>query len=120
MHLQGRESERDHGLILVRLYGSQICCCTMYCSLVRPVDTRVHFGVGETLDNCIPCSCFITKRCRLSASPATGLVGMEENVLLSDFFLCFGILPLASERCVLVCTRKMLSAKRRHVLWCNH
>eukprot|EP00903_Cladosiphon_okamuranus_P015987 g14765.t2 len=38
------------------------------------------------------------KRCRLSASPATGLVGMEENLFLSDFFACLGFLPLTTER----------------------
>ncbi|CAN0152434.1 unnamed protein product [Scytosiphon promiscuus] len=33
------------------------------------------------------------------ASPATGLVGMQENDFLSDFFGCVGFLPLANERC---------------------
>ncbi|CAM9595544.1 unnamed protein product, partial [Ectocarpus fasciculatus] len=33
-------------------------------------------------------------RCRLSASPATGLLGMLENAFLSDFFGCVGFLPL--------------------------
>ncbi|CAM9723910.1 unnamed protein product [Scytosiphon promiscuus] len=37
------------------------------------------------------------KRCRLRASPATGLVGMRENAFLSDFFGCIGFLPLANE-----------------------
>ncbi|CAM9723979.1 unnamed protein product [Scytosiphon promiscuus] len=37
------------------------------------------------------------KRCRLRASPATGLVGMQENAYLSDFFCCVGFLPLANE-----------------------
>eukprot|EP00903_Cladosiphon_okamuranus_P015988 g14766.t1 len=36
------------------------------------------------------------KRCRLSASPATGLVGMQENNFLSDFFGCVGFLPLTT------------------------
>ncbi|CAM9686610.1 unnamed protein product, partial [Ectocarpus sp. 12 AP-2014] len=40
------------------------------------------------------------KRCRLSASPATGLVGMPENGFLCDFFGCFGILPLTTESTV--------------------
>ncbi|CAM9890279.1 unnamed protein product [Ectocarpus sp. 12 AP-2014] len=35
-------------------------------------------------------------RCRLSASPATGLVGMQENAFLSDFFGCHGFLPLTT------------------------
>ncbi|CAN0519507.1 unnamed protein product, partial [Ectocarpus sp. 8 AP-2014] len=37
------------------------------------------------------------KRFRVSASPATGLVGMEENVFLSDFFGCVGFLPLTTQ-----------------------
>ncbi|CAM9393289.1 unnamed protein product, partial [Hapterophycus canaliculatus] len=37
------------------------------------------------------------KRCRLRASPATGLVGMQENAFLSDFFGCVGFLPLTDE-----------------------
>ncbi|CAN0188031.1 unnamed protein product [Ectocarpus sp. 4 AP-2014] len=36
------------------------------------------------------------KRCKLSASPATGLVGMQENAFLSDFFGCVGFLPLTT------------------------
>ncbi|CAM9426606.1 unnamed protein product [Ectocarpus sp. 8 AP-2014] len=34
---------------------------------------------------------------RLSASPATGLVGMQENAFLSDFFGCVGFLPLTTQ-----------------------
>jgi len=37
-------------------------------------------------------------RCRLNASPATGLVGMQENGFLSDFFGCVGFLPLTTQR----------------------
>lgn len=37
-------------------------------------------------------------RCHLSASPATGLVGMEENVLLSEYFTCAGFLSLILPR----------------------
>ncbi|CAM9545027.1 unnamed protein product, partial [Hapterophycus canaliculatus] len=37
------------------------------------------------------------KRCRLRASPATGLVGMRENEFLSDFFGCVGFLPLTDQ-----------------------
>eukprot|EP00904_Undaria_pinnatifida_P005103 jgi/Undpi1/1722/HiC_scaffold_11.g05112.m1 len=40
------------------------------------------------------------KRCRLSPSPATGLVGMQENAFLNDYFDCLGFLPLANERMV--------------------
>ncbi|CAN0121203.1 unnamed protein product, partial [Ectocarpus fasciculatus] len=39
---------------------------------------------------------FRLTRCRLSASPATGLVGMQENAYLSDFFGCVGCLPLTT------------------------
>ena len=35
-------------------------------------------------------------RCGLSPSPATGLVGMQENAFLSDFFACVGFLPLTT------------------------
>ena len=42
---------------------------------------------------------FVCHRCRLSASPATGLVGMQENGFLSDFFGCVGFLPLTTHRC---------------------
>lgn len=42
--------------------------------------------------------CFIVVRCRLSASPATGLLGMQENVFLDNYFGCLGLLPLANER----------------------
>ena len=37
-------------------------------------------------------------RCRLSASPATGLVGMRENAFLNDFFGCVGFFPLTTQR----------------------
>ncbi|CAM9112274.1 unnamed protein product [Ectocarpus sp. 13 AM-2016] len=36
------------------------------------------------------------KRFRLGASPATGLVGMQENAFLNDFFGCVGLLPLTT------------------------
>ncbi|CAN0165572.1 unnamed protein product, partial [Ascophyllum nodosum] len=39
-------------------------------------------------------------RCRLSASPATGLLGMRENGFLNEYFGCLGLLPLASESTV--------------------
>ncbi|CAM9184638.1 unnamed protein product [Ectocarpus fasciculatus] len=38
------------------------------------------------------------KRYRFSASPATGLVGMKENVFLSNFFGSVGFLPLTTRR----------------------
>eukprot|EP00752_Nemacystus_decipiens_P008860 g7906.t1 len=37
------------------------------------------------------------KRCSLSPSPATGLVGMQENAFLCDFFGCVGFLPLTTK-----------------------
>eukprot|EP00903_Cladosiphon_okamuranus_P006027 g5945.t1 len=37
------------------------------------------------------------KRCRFSASPATGLIGQQENGFLDDFFGCLGFLSLANE-----------------------
>ncbi|CAM9167899.1 unnamed protein product, partial [Ectocarpus fasciculatus] len=42
-------------------------------------------------DGLMPCRCVT-----LSASPATGLVGMQENAFLSDFFGCVGFLPLTT------------------------
>lgn len=41
----------------------------------------------------------VLRRVRLSASPATGLVGMEESSFLGSFFDCLGFLPLTNERC---------------------
>ncbi|CAM9196670.1 unnamed protein product, partial [Ectocarpus fasciculatus] len=38
----------------------------------------------------------LKSRFRLGASPATGLVGMQENAFLSDYFGCVGILPLTT------------------------
>ena len=49
-------------------------------------------------------------RCRLSASPATGLVGMQENTFLSDFFGCVGFLPLTTQRYVAFAALQMVSA----------
>ncbi|CAM9789924.1 unnamed protein product, partial [Scytosiphon promiscuus] len=40
------------------------------------------------------------KRSQLSASPATGLVGLQENEFLKDFYECLGFLSLASESTV--------------------
>ena len=44
----------------------------------------------------------ILLRGRLSASPATGLTGLQENVYLVDFFGCLGFLSLATKRWVLL------------------
>lgn len=43
-------------------------------------------------------------RCSLSPSPATGLVGMQENAFLSDFFACVGFLPLTTKRYRSLCS----------------
>lgn len=37
-------------------------------------------------------------RARLRPSPATGLVGLKENVYVAEFFRMSGILPFTSER----------------------
>ncbi|CAM9567655.1 unnamed protein product [Ectocarpus fasciculatus] len=44
----------------------------------------------------VACGMLPLKRFRLSASPAAGLVGMQENACLSDFFGCVGFLPLTT------------------------
>ncbi|CAM9299056.1 unnamed protein product [Ectocarpus sp. 8 AP-2014] len=44
----------------------------------------------------VTCGMLPLKRFRLSASPATGLVGMQENAFLSGFFGCVGFVPLTS------------------------
>ncbi|CAN0123755.1 unnamed protein product [Ectocarpus sp. 6 AP-2014] len=44
----------------------------------------------------LACGMLPLKRFRLNASPATGLVGMQENTFLSDFFGCVGFLPLTT------------------------
>ncbi|CAN0516008.1 unnamed protein product, partial [Ectocarpus sp. 8 AP-2014] len=40
----------------------------------------------------------VEERFRLSTSPAIGLVGMQENAFLIDFFGCVGFLPLTTHR----------------------
>ena len=47
-----------------------------------------------------PClrSCFGVLRGRFSPSPATGLIGLQENEFLGDFFDCLGFLSITSER----------------------
>ncbi|CAN0314629.1 unnamed protein product, partial [Ectocarpus fasciculatus] len=47
-------------------------------------------------DALVACGMLPLKRFRLSASPATGLVGMQENAFLSSFFGCVGFVPLTS------------------------
>ncbi|CAM9097618.1 unnamed protein product [Hapterophycus canaliculatus] len=52
-----------------------------------------HLTPGGSLEHCM----LPFKRCRFRASPATGLVGMQENAFLSDFFGCVGFLTLTDE-----------------------
>ncbi|CAM9468849.1 unnamed protein product [Ectocarpus fasciculatus] len=56
-------------------------------------DLLHHSSSGAVL----ACGTLPLKRLRLSASPATGLVGMQENEFLSDFFGCVGFLPLTTQ-----------------------
>ncbi|CAM9883013.1 unnamed protein product, partial [Ectocarpus sp. 12 AP-2014] len=59
---------------------------------VNAKDSLLHSATGALVtSDMLP-----FKRCRLSASPATGLVGMQENAFLSDFFGCVGFLPLTT------------------------
>lgn len=37
-------------------------------------------------------------RTRMAPSPATGLVGLEENVFVADFFDRLGFFPMATQR----------------------
>ncbi|CAM9167230.1 unnamed protein product [Ectocarpus fasciculatus] len=49
------------------------------------------------------CGMLPLKRLKMSASPATGLVGMQENAFLSYFFGCVGFLPFTTRRaCVIL------------------
>ena len=50
---------------------------------------------GRTLR---PVACAL--RGRFSASPATGLIGLQENQFLGDFFDCLGFLAIANQRSV--------------------
>ncbi|CAN0123554.1 unnamed protein product [Ectocarpus sp. 6 AP-2014] len=44
----------------------------------------------------LACRMLPLKRLKSSASPATGLVGMQENTFLSDFFGCVGFMPFTT------------------------
>eukprot|EP00752_Nemacystus_decipiens_P002827 g2635.t1 len=55
-------------------------------------STGLHYGRERLL---LP-----LKRGQFSASPATGLIGLQENEFLGDFFGCLGFLSLASESTV--------------------
>lgn len=54
-------------------------------------DGAGNYGTGET-----------PIRARLSPSPATGLVGLRENVFIGEFFSMMGFLPFTTERWVRV------------------
>lgn len=56
-----------------------------------PAPLRLVDSMIET-----PVTCLF--RGRFSASPATGLIGLEENEFLGDFFECLGFLALANQR----------------------
>eukprot|EP00903_Cladosiphon_okamuranus_P015992 g14770.t1 len=60
---------------------------------VHPTKVLLHSTYGAVLAYGV----VSFKRCRLSASPATGLVGMKENAFLSDFFSSVGFLPLTNQ-----------------------
>lgn len=70
--------------------------------------TRLKMLVRKEIDVCDGCHVMTfahvvvdvaeLSRCRFSASPATGLIGMQENAFLSDFFASVGFLPLATKR----------------------
>ncbi|CAN0488545.1 unnamed protein product, partial [Ectocarpus sp. 8 AP-2014] len=71
-------------------------------SLPRPRDRDGADG-GDLMLQSSPSGALATsgrlpfKRFRLSASPATGLVGMQESAFLSDFFGCVGFFPLTTQ-----------------------
>lgn len=72
-----------------------------YVNAVRPKtgDMKTqHQSVPNRFWYDLPCCVHCNPRCRLSASPATGLVGIQENAFLSDYFECLGLFPLVSER----------------------
>eukprot|EP00903_Cladosiphon_okamuranus_P019499 g17932.t1 len=56
------------------------------------MDSPTHRAGGPVMNAC----CF-NSRGTASSSPATGLIGMQENGFLGDFFRCMGFLSLASE-----------------------
>lgn len=69
--------------------------------------TAVHHGGNTSLFRVFLALCspgWCCTRLRLTASPATGLVGMQENAFLGDFFDCIGFLPLANQRCCVSCS----------------
>ncbi|CAM9247501.1 unnamed protein product [Ectocarpus fasciculatus] len=59
---------------------------------MQSTEVLRHSSAGALL----ACGMLPLKRLRLSASPATGLVGMQENACLSDFFGCVGFMPLTT------------------------
>lgn len=65
------------------------------------MDSTSVYRVSITTDR-TPLTCsiglLVGLRCRLSPSPATGLVGMPENAFLSDYFGCVGFLRFTTQR----------------------
>ncbi|CAM9651184.1 unnamed protein product, partial [Ectocarpus sp. 4 AP-2014] len=64
----------------------------------RVFSTSKSVISGESFSDDLAASkdTFCYTRFRLSASPATGLVGMRENAFLGEFFGCVGFLPLTT------------------------
>lgn len=78
-------------LILLLALSPPPVSLVMFALLVRAVHLLANISANVCLVVAIP-------RSRLSASPATGLIGLPENGFLDDFFGSLGFIPLASER----------------------
>lgn len=73
--------------------------------LNQPLSRTSHVTDGLSICNryitsasiCVH-STAVSIRCRLGASPATGLVGIKENALLSAYFDCISFIPLVCQR----------------------
>ncbi|CAM9627688.1 unnamed protein product [Ectocarpus sp. 12 AP-2014] len=62
----------------------------------------------------LACGMLPLKRFRWSASPATGLVGMQENACLSDFFGCIGFMPLTTRSHIRGAMVRMMAGSTPH------
>ncbi|CAM9879131.1 unnamed protein product [Ectocarpus sp. 8 AP-2014] len=62
----------------------------------------------------LACGMLPLKRLRWSASPATGLVGMQENACLSDFFGCIGFMPLTTRSHIRGAMVRMMASSTPH------
>lgn len=95
-----RHPVRFSALIAPPLIRLTVCLIFLCSSPAVSVGTAhcLTFSLLDARSSCVLLLCApCLLRCRMSASPATGLVGMEENVFLGDFFGCLGVLPLATE-----------------------